>query len=68
MNLGIVNILRISEKFYDLQNIWLYMYKMHFTTCYYSKPFNDKEGIFTTVPTRLVQHEITSQYGTLRIK
>lgn len=68
MSLGIVNILRISEKFYDLQNIWLYLHKAHFTMYYYSKPFNDGDGIFVTVPIRLVQHEITSQYGTLRVK
>ena len=68
MSLGIVNILKISEKFYDLQNIWLYLHKAYSTMYYYSKPFNDKAGIFVTVPVRLVRHEITSQYGILRVE
>lgn len=68
MSLGIVNILRISEGFYDLQNMWLHLCKAHSATCYYSKPFNDKAGIFVTMPLRLVRHEITSQYGVLGVE
>lgn len=69
MSLGRVNILRIPEGFYDLQNVWLYLHKAHYTTYYYSKPFNDKAGIFVTIlPLRLVRHEITSQYGILRVE
>lgn len=67
MSLGIVNILRISENFYDLQDKWLYLRSPHLTFHYYSIPFND-EGIFVTIPLRLVQHDITSQYGILRVK
>ena len=68
MSLGIVNILRISENFYDLQNVWLHLCKAHSSMCCYSKPFNDEAGIFVTVPLRLVRHEITSQYGVLRVE
>lgn len=68
MSLGRVNILRIPEGFYDLQNVWLHPCNAHFTTYYYSKPFNDKAGIFVTIPLRLVRHDITSQYGILRVK
>lgn len=65
MSLGIVHILRISEKFYDLREVLL---DLHLTLHYYSIPFNDKEGIFVTIPLRLVQHDMSTQYGTLRVK
>lgn len=65
MSLGIVHILRISEKFYYLREVLL---ELHLTLHYYSISFNDKEGIFVTIPLRLVQHDITTQYGTLRVK
>lgn len=64
MSLGVVNILRVAENFYDLREILL---DLHLTLHYYSIPFND-EGIFVTIPLRLVQHDITTQYGTLRVK
>ena len=64
MSLGIISILRISEKFYDLREVLL---DLHLTLYYYSIPFNDG-GIFVTIPLRLVQHDITTQYGTLRVK
>lgn len=64
MSLGIISILRISEKFYDLREVLL---DLHLTLHYYSIPFNDG-GIFVVIPLRLVQHDITTQYGTLRVK